>query len=83
MTNKERAEYAFELVEMLIKNKAYIKGHGDKFRICDEKHSPLKNISKQEMDILLSNNIVEGNGLFWVLSVTENPLKLVADIKLR
>lgn len=80
MTQIEQKQSALKLINELVEKNCYIKGYGDKFRVCDEYHNPLKNITKQETEIMKENNIVRGNGLIYVLNVTRNPYSSYGEI---
>lgn len=80
MTNRDKKELAFKLIDTLIEKNCYIKGYGDKFRVMAADHSPVMNISKSEMEILKENKIVELKGLVWNLMVVTNPFTHPVDI---
>jgi hypothetical protein len=82
MTQQELRESIFRIINKMIANNCYIKGYGDKFRICDEKHSPVQNIDKRQMEVLKLNSIVVLRGLIWNLNVLANPFAHPIDIKL-
>lgn len=82
MTQQETKEHIISLTNTLIQKKCYIKGFGDKFRICDEHHNPVMNIPKHQFEILVENNIVRREGLIHVLNVAANPFKHYLEVKL-
>jgi hypothetical protein len=82
MTRQQTKEYIFRLINTLVEKQCYIKGYGEKFRICDNSHNPIMNISKQHFNILLLNNIVMKEGLIHILAILENPFKHQTEITL-
>lgn len=82
MTQQETREFIFKLINTLISKQCYIKGFGEKFRVCDSNHNPLTNISRQHFNILKLNKIVSLHGLIYTLDVFENPFKHQIEIQL-
>lgn len=82
MTQKELRQSVFELTKQMFSKNAYIKGYGDKFRVCDETHSPMRNIDKQHFRVLMENNIVSQDGLVYKLALVNNPFTAAIDVKL-
>lgn len=80
MTQQELRQSVFELTKQMFSKNAYIKGYGDKFRVCDETHSPMRNIDKQHMRILQLNKVVEREGL--IFKIISNPFTAAVDVKL-
>lgn len=80
MTQQELRQSVFELTKQMFSKNAYIKGYGDKFRVCDETHSPMRNIDKQHMRILQLNKVVEREGL--IFKIISNPFTAAIDVKL-
>jgi hypothetical protein len=80
MTQQELRQSTFALINKLVALNCYIKGYGDKFRVCDENHNPVTNITKEQMNVLKENNIVRGNDLIHVLNVTKNPYNISGEI---
>lgn len=82
MTQQETKQFIFSLTNTLIKKQCYIKGYGLLYRVCDSAHNPIQNITKQQLNILLFNDIVIQDKLIWVLSVFNNPFAHPVDVKL-
>lgn len=82
MTQSGLREFIFKLTQTMIEKKCYIKGYGDKYRIMDELHSPVRNVAKGEFAVLVENKIVERDGLVYKLSVTSSPFTHYLDVKL-
>lgn len=82
MTQSELRQFIHKLITTLIAKNCYIKGYGDKFRIMDEKHNPVQNISKLEMKVLQINNIVKLTGITYHLNVIANPFAHAIDVRL-
>lgn len=82
MTQQETREFIMQLTATLIQKKCYIKGYGDKMRICDSNHNPVMNIAKHQFVILELNGIVRKEGLIYVLDVAVNPFKHYLEVKL-
>lgn len=82
MTQQETKEFIMQLTTTLIQKKCYIKGFGDKLRVVDELHNPVKNITKSQFEVLQVNKIVRKEGLIYVLDVAANPFKHYLEVKL-
>lgn len=82
MTQQETREHIFRLINTLIEKQCYIKGFGDKFRICDKDHNPVMNIPRNQMNILKLNNIVSQHGLIHTLDILENPFKHQIEVQI-
>lgn len=82
MTQSELRQSVFELINICIAKNCYIKGFGDKFRVMDAEHNPVKNIDKRQMEILKLNNIFVLHGLVWNLRVLANPFQIPLQIEL-
>lgn len=82
MTQSELKESVFALIDKMIVKNCYIKGYGTLFRVCDQNHNPLQNITKLQMDTLVHNDIVILDRLVWRLNVLANPFAHQIDIKL-
>lgn len=82
MTQKELRQVILNLVTTCIDNNCYIKGYGTQFRVVDHTHSPIINISKQQMNILIFNKIYCQEGLVYKLTVNTNPFSHYLEINL-
>lgn len=82
MTQQQLREFVFKLVKTCIEKKCYIKGYGDQFRIVDEMHSPVRNISKEVMKVLTHNKIYARYGLVYTLITNISPFTHYLEVQL-
>lgn len=82
MTQSELKEFVFSLINTMIEKSCYIKGYGTLYRVMDETHSPVRNIEKQIVYILLENNLIIRDKLIHKLNVVSNPFFSHSEIKL-
>jgi hypothetical protein len=82
MTHQELRESAYEIINILIAKRCYIKGFGKKFRVMDENHNPVQNISQAQMDTLFRNNIISQDRFIYRPRVIANPFSSPLSIKI-
>lgn len=82
MTQQELRNSTMNLIKVAIEKQCYIKGYGAQFRVMDATHSPIMNISREQMNVLSLNKIFRMNGLIWTLQVTSNPFTHPLEVQL-
>lgn len=82
MTQQETRQEIFNLSQIILSKQCYIKGYGVEFRIVDATHSPVRNISKQLMNVLKLNKVVTREGLVYIIDPEFKPFTHAIDVKL-
>lgn len=70
----------FKITQTIISKNCYIKGYDKLFRVMDESHNPVQNITKQVMDILVYNKKVIRDGLIHVITPGAKPFETYVDV---